>query len=436
MTMKNEPAAFMVGLDEVREWEKNPRINEEAVEKVAASIKRFGFGAPVVARKECGTLIAGHTRLKAARLLGLERIPCRYLDISMKEAEALALADNKLGEIAVWEDNMLAALLADLSEEEAVSLGFNEDELEDLLGNVENNYVDLKGSLFDDFVIPPFSIFDSRQGYWQDKKKIWMSLINDKGESRKNTGMMLGKSIDLMLPTVSILDPVLAEIICKWFASKNYNVFDPFAGDTVFGYVAATLGLKFTGTELRKEQVEINNERTKNLDANYICSDALNAENYIQKNSVDLIFSCPPYADLESYSDLPNDISNMTHNDFFIVYKKVLMKTFDFLKENRFAVIVTSEVRNKDGEYISLVGKTISFMKDAGYKYWNDIILINCAGTAPMRARGYMNASRKVTRIHQNVLVFYKGEPKNIKKEYDQIISKYYLEELNESSNL
>ena len=140
MTMKNEPAAFMVGLDEVREWEKNPRINEEAVEKVAASIKRFGFGAPVVARKECGTLIAGHTRLKAARLLGLERIPCRYLDISKKESEALALADNKLNEIAIWDEHMLTNLLADLSKEEAISLGFNEEELEDLLGETEQEY--------------------------------------------------------------------------------------------------------------------------------------------------------------------------------------------------------------------------------------------------------------------------------------------------------
>ena len=134
----NEPAAYMVPITELNEWEKNPRVNDAAVDKVAASIRRFGFGAPIVARKEDSVIIAGHTRIKAARTIeGMTHVPVRYLDISMKEAEALALADNKLGEIAVWEDNMLAALLADLSEEEAVSLGFNEEELEGLLGDIE-----------------------------------------------------------------------------------------------------------------------------------------------------------------------------------------------------------------------------------------------------------------------------------------------------------
>ena len=134
----NEPAAYMVPITELNEWEKNPRMNQAAVDKVAASIRRFGFGAPIVARKEDRMIIAGHTRIKAARTIeGMTHVPVRYLDISMKEAEALALADNKLGEIAVWEDNMLASLLADLSEEEAVSLGFNEEELEDLLGDID-----------------------------------------------------------------------------------------------------------------------------------------------------------------------------------------------------------------------------------------------------------------------------------------------------------
>ena len=131
--MNQEIAATFVPILELKEWDKNPRINDHAVEKVAASIKRFGFGAPVVARLEDKTLIAGHTRLKAARFLGLETIPCRYLDISTKEAELLALADNKLGEIAVWEDNMLASLLSELDNDDAIDLGWTEYELKNLL---------------------------------------------------------------------------------------------------------------------------------------------------------------------------------------------------------------------------------------------------------------------------------------------------------------
>ena len=128
----NKPAAFMVPISELIEWNKNPRINEAAVDKVAASIKRFGFGAPIVARKEDSVIIAGHTRLKAAKTIeGMTHVPVRYLDISKKEAEALALADNKLGEIAIWDDNMLASVLNEL--ENINDLGWTEDELKNLL---------------------------------------------------------------------------------------------------------------------------------------------------------------------------------------------------------------------------------------------------------------------------------------------------------------
>jgi DNA modification methylase len=151
-------------------------------------------------------------------------------------------------------------------------------------------------------------------------------------------------------------------------------------------------------------------------------------DKYIDDNSKDFIFSCPPYADLEVYSNLPNDISNMSHKDFFKTYSKILKNTFSKLKEDRFAVIVTSEVRGMDGGYINLVGKTIDIMVNAGYLFYNDIILVNSVGTLPLRAGRYMNTSRKIGRRHQNVLVFYKGDPKKIKENFSELIpkNKYY----------
>jgi len=106
MTRQREAAAVYVHPDELRPWEDNPRINDDAVEPVAQSIAQFGFASPIVARTD-GTIIAGHTRWTAARRLGLERVPVRFMDLTDAQFRALALADNKLGEIAEWDGDLL-----------------------------------------------------------------------------------------------------------------------------------------------------------------------------------------------------------------------------------------------------------------------------------------------------------------------------------------
>lgn len=80
---------------------------------------------------------------------------------------------------------------------------------------------------------------------------------------------------------VSILDPVLAECICYWFGVPIGTAFDCFAGDSVFGYVAAHTGQTFTGIELRQEQADLNAARVKGMTARYICDDGQNVANHI-----------------------------------------------------------------------------------------------------------------------------------------------------------
>ena len=101
----------------LRAWAMNPRrIPAKAVRAVMASIERFGFGSPIVVRRASREVIAGHARLKAARKLGLSTVPVRWLDLSESEAHALALVDNKTGELAAWEDTALDQLLKEYSE--------------------------------------------------------------------------------------------------------------------------------------------------------------------------------------------------------------------------------------------------------------------------------------------------------------------------------
>ena len=130
------------------------------------------------------------------------------------------------------------------------------------------------GSLSDKFIAPPFTILDTRQGYWRQRKAMWRERIADFGESREGT--LADGETNCMASInngVSLLDPVMAEIVCRWFGVEGGTAFDCFAGDTVFGYVAATLGMSFTGIELREEQARLNNERVEGMNARYICDD-------------------------------------------------------------------------------------------------------------------------------------------------------------------
>ena len=125
-------AAEWCDVGSLKPWGRNPRRNDAAIQRVADSIRRFGFGAPIVARRENKTLIAGHTRLKAAKLLGLKRVPVRFLDVTERDAELLALADNKLGEIAEWDDAAVAKILSEHSFGDAAFAGWSDKELGDM----------------------------------------------------------------------------------------------------------------------------------------------------------------------------------------------------------------------------------------------------------------------------------------------------------------
>ena len=129
------PAAEYVPVAHLKGWRDNPRKNDHAVGPLMESIQRFGFGAPIVARREDGMIIAGHTRLKAALELRMTEVPVRYLDISESDARLLALADNKLGELADWDEELLNVVLNQLSEEgqDIDGLGWTEKELSELL---------------------------------------------------------------------------------------------------------------------------------------------------------------------------------------------------------------------------------------------------------------------------------------------------------------
>lgn len=210
---------------------------------------------------------------------------------------------------------------------------------------------------------------------------------------------------------VSIFDPALCEVLYKWFVPNNGTILDPFAGGSVRGIVANYLGYKYTGIDIRPEQIESNYEQSKKIleldnQPCWLCGDSNKVLDNLDME-FDFVFSCPPYADLEVYSDLEGDISNMKYQDFLAAYKSIISKSCKWLKKDGFACFVVGEVRDKEGNYIGLVPDTINAFKEIGMKFYNEAIFLTPIASASMRANGNM-ASKKLVKVHQNILVFKK----------------------------
>ena len=100
-------------IERVRPYDKNPRINENAVASVAASLKEFGFRQPIVVDEQ-DTIIVGHTRWKAAQQLGLTEVPVHVAQATPAQIKAYRIADNQTGNISTWDFDLLPLELADL----------------------------------------------------------------------------------------------------------------------------------------------------------------------------------------------------------------------------------------------------------------------------------------------------------------------------------
>jgi hypothetical protein len=210
----------------------------------------------------------------------------------------------------------------------------------------------------------------------------------------------------------SIFDPVLCELAYRWFCPPGGLVLDPFAGGSVRGIVASKLGRRYLGIDLRPEQVAANVAQAKVICTDPIPEWKVGDSTEIDKlgESCDFIFTCPPYADLEVYSDDPRDLSTMEHEAFLASFRTIVAKACRLLKPNRFACMVVGDARGSDGNYYGLPWATVEAFRLSALALYNSAVLITAAGSLPIRTAKQFSVSRKLGTTHQHVFVFLKGD--------------------------
>ena len=289
----------------------------------------------------------------------------------------------------------------------------------DLFGNP----VVKKNNLREMFGENPFSILDAKSGIWQNRKRKWLNLgikseigrdaktfaMKDWTDEKGKEGKLKGNKLQ---SDTSIFDPVLCELMYRWFCPMGGAILDPFAGGSVRGIVAHYLGYKYTGIDIRQEQIDSNREQALSIlevnnQPNYYVGDSNKVLDNIWNTEFDMIFSCPPYADLEKYSDLDGDISNMKYDDFLIAYESIIAKSCQKLKKGGHAIFVVGEVRDKNGFYYGFVPDTINAFKKVGMKFYNEGIITISLASAGLRAARNMK-TKKLVKVHQNILDFVK----------------------------
>jgi hypothetical protein len=423
--------------------------NPRNIGMIASALQEVGAARSIVIDED-GNILAGNGTIEAAAQVGITRlqvveadgetiVAVRRSGLTTEAKQRLALYDNRTAELADWDTDVLAGLR---DEDGALAGMFYDGELDALLADAEGDSTteeQARQTLAERFIVPPFSVLDARQGYWQERKRAWLAL-GIQGEIPASTlGEPVGRERGLVGGSgwdgswvkktlgedykglasnssgTSTFDPVLCELVCRWFCPPTGVVLDPFAGGSVRGIVAARVGLHYAGVDLRPEQVEANREQARTIvpdsQPTWVVGDSRDIRE-IAAGEYDLIFSCPPYADLEVYSDDPRDLSTLRYEDFIREYRHIIADSVAMLKPDRFACFVVGDVRDPKGLYRNFVSDTIQAFHDAGARLYNEAILVTSVGSLPIRVGKQFSSGRKLGKTHQNVLVFVKGDPR------------------------
>ena len=240
----------------------------------------------------------------------------------------------------------------------------------------------------------------------------WRRLTGETGHTGERAETMRADHDSIYTGTHSVFAAPLVEwILLRYGGEPGGHILDAFAGGPPRGLVSTIMGYQYTGFEIRKEQIS-ENERTLRelgLDGyNYVLGDGRFLADDI--GPFDMALTCPPYYNLETYSDLPNDLSNLTtYGQFNFGMYSCAVAHARVMKPGAFVCIVVGIFRDKKGELVDLRAHTIENFQEAGFTWWQDIILSRNFGSAAQRSTNAWKG-KKLVPIHEHLLVFRQPE--------------------------
>lgn len=298
------------------------------------------------------------------------------------------------------------------------------------------------------------NVWNSTKGDWLKMKKEWNDKIEAAGKKHNienpkyatRDGCWQGTSgmsnVVLAKQTVedneiktnskkslnhnaSVLDPVACEVILRFFMPKHgIRVYNPFGGGVQMGFVTGSYLYEYLSSEIRANQCDANNALCQDFyNTRWIQSDS---SKFTPKQKYDLIFTCPPYFQVEEYLDYDGNPPEGELNSFktYEEFRETLFKGYrnaiDVLNDNCFFVVMTGDSRDKNGAYYGCEAEHELFFREQGLHIYNKIIYLECEFTRLAHAKRTLDY-RKFPKREQKILVFYKGDMDKIKDLYPKI---------------
>ncbi len=235
----------------------------------------------------------------------------------------------------------------------------------------------------------------------------WRRLTGETGHSGTRNEVFRPDHQSIYTGTHSVFPaPLMEMIIVRYGGEQGSKILDAFAGGPPRGLVAAIMGHQYVGFEIRQEQIDENEQLLKTLKlkgATYVKGDGTHLD---YDGDFDCAITCPPYYNLEVYSDQRDDISNLgSYSEFNASMYLCALSHKERMKPGSFVCIIVGNFRDKIGTLVNFPGDTINNFQEAGFIFWQDIILSKNFASAAVRA-GNAWKGRKLIPRHERLLVF------------------------------
>lgn len=235
----------------------------------------------------------------------------------------------------------------------------------------------------------------------------WRRLTGETGHSGARDGTFRADHDSLYTGTHSVFPaPLMEMIIVRYGGAVGSKILDPFAGGPPRGLVSSIMGHEYVGFEVRQEQIDENEQllrRLKLKNARYVFGDGRFLD---IDEQFDCAITCPPYYDLEQYSERGDDLSNLASYAEFNASMHLCAGSLRLrMKPGSFVCMIVGLFRDKRGELIDFPADTVQNFREAGFLYWQHIILSKNFASAAVRASNAWKGIKLVPR-HENLLIF------------------------------